>query len=108
MYGRSNGGISLIEYTNDLQARVIEGGGVTKKAPSAKERPASWVIMDVPRTTRIVVAWKISSLPSLDINLYKGRSKTRPPAMRDTIHVTACMCNISSIIALTIIKTADV
>ena len=72
------------------QRQIVQAGRITRKAPRARDRPASWVMTEVPRTTRMVVAWKMSSLPSLEMNRYMGRSKTRPPAMRDTIQVIAC------------------
>ena len=37
--------------------------GITKKAPSARERPAIWVSTEVPSTTSSVVAAKTSVLP---------------------------------------------
>lgn len=43
-----------------------------RKAPSARDRPATWVKNEVPRTMSRVVAAKISALANSEIFLYIG------------------------------------
>ena len=69
--------------------KVMQQNALTKKAPRARDRPAIWVMTEVPSTTSRVVAAKISEFSIAAMRLYSGRSSVLPPAMMVTMATTA-------------------
>lgn len=86
--------MELLQSQKDslLVLKRNEGGGIrrTRKAPSARDRPASWVMTDVPSTTNKVVAEKMAGLSKSAMRLYRGLRTVRPAKMIPIIHEIAC------------------